>query len=629
MELVYLWVEDYKNIKNQEFNFSPKFKCDYNPETNELTIDENKDNIENFFAKNINVTAIVGKNGSGKSSLLELIVIIFYYHKIFTKNTNANDEHRYILCFYFNNNYYYISGKNKNISVKGKQFQKFTQDINEILNILHFDNSINMIYPYNKVLWSFFGLDDPKTKFLNPHNEEYSEFFKLKPNKSLYIKEILEEENKNLIYKIFTKKRFDREYFTIDQIIIYIENKYTDDITDEDKEKACEYFNELINIRSKTIKEKLINLIFISYVINIEQYNEDNPIKNFDMHKIEKLKQDILSKDTIYPRNLTDKKDYAGYKKYLTKIKGSYYYKTEYEAVNYIKCIKKISDKDIEIIFNDLNDNIELAYLSTKHQHKKIKIVIENESLDYMIKKGFRDLLFLLPSNFKIDYKDTNRNIKYSNLSSGEKEILKIECYIKQLIDKSESKKFLILLDEPANSLHPEWQKKFIKYLIDTFKKRKDIYFHFVITTHSPFLISDIPSQNIIFLNTDENGNCKVVDGLKEKKETFGANIHTLLSDSFFMEDGLMGEFATSRINEIIEFHNIVSKGRHKEPLKKIYEKREMRFWQTQSVIGEEYLKQVIKNHLVEIEKILLGKDKAKEEEIKRVEKYLESLKND
>ncbi|WP_321312427.1 hypothetical protein [Halarcobacter sp.] len=29
MELVYLWVEDYKNIKKQGFNFSPRFEYEY------------------------------------------------------------------------------------------------------------------------------------------------------------------------------------------------------------------------------------------------------------------------------------------------------------------------------------------------------------------------------------------------------------------------------------------------------------------------------------------------------------------------------------------------------------------------------------------------------------------------
>jgi hypothetical protein len=94
------------------------------------------------------------------------------------------------------------------------------------------------------------------------------------------------------------------------------------------------------------------------------------------------------------------------------------------------------------------------------------------------------------------------------------------------------------------------------------------------------------------------------------------------------MEDGLMGEFAKSKINEIIDFHKTVEQKRHKDCLKKIYKKREDRFWDIQKIIGDDYLKQVIKNHLIEIEKILLGKDKAKEKEIKRTEAYLKSLKN-
>ena len=111
------------------------------------------------------------------------------------------------------------------------------------------------------------------------------------------------------------------------------------------------------------------------------------------------------------------------------------------------------------------------------------------------------------------------------------------------------------MLDEPELSLHPEWQRNYIKEFIKTFSK-SDNNIHLIITSHSPFLLSDIPKQNIIFLDKDEKGNCKVVDGLKEKKQTFGANIHTLLSDGFFMDDGLMGEFAKSKIEEVIDYLN-------------------------------------------------------------------------
>ena len=72
MELVYLWVEDYKNIQKQGFNFSPRFKCEHDENTNELIIDENK-NYVSIFPDNSNVTAIVGENGSGKSSIFEVL----------------------------------------------------------------------------------------------------------------------------------------------------------------------------------------------------------------------------------------------------------------------------------------------------------------------------------------------------------------------------------------------------------------------------------------------------------------------------------------------------------------------------------------------------------------------------
>ena len=74
MELVYLWVEEYKNIEKQGFNFSPRFTCKYDGETKKLTVDEDE-YIEDFFGKNINVTAIVGENGKGKSNLLEFLIL--------------------------------------------------------------------------------------------------------------------------------------------------------------------------------------------------------------------------------------------------------------------------------------------------------------------------------------------------------------------------------------------------------------------------------------------------------------------------------------------------------------------------------------------------------------------------
>ena len=144
-----------------------------------------------------------------------------------------------------------------------------------------------------------------------------------------------------------------------------------------------------------------------------------------------------------------------------------------------------------------------------------------------------------------------------------------------------------------------------------------------------------------------ENGKCIVVDGLKKDK-TFGANIHTLLSDSFFLEDGLIGEFAKGKINEIIDFYKrikryerILSKN---EALKNKFKNNRNRnnirkssnvkilnrmnnFWKIQKMVGEEYIAQIIKNHLEELDLILLEKDIALNEKMNRLTKELEALK--
>lgn len=75
MELLYIWIENYKIIQNQGFNFSPRWRFEYQHEDNELIIEDRRsEHISNFFGKDIsNITAIVGKNGVGKSQLLHEI----------------------------------------------------------------------------------------------------------------------------------------------------------------------------------------------------------------------------------------------------------------------------------------------------------------------------------------------------------------------------------------------------------------------------------------------------------------------------------------------------------------------------------------------------------------------------
>ena len=118
-----------------------------------------------------------------------------------------------------------------------------------------------------------------------------------------------------------------------------------------------------------------------------------------------------------------------------------------------------------------------------------------------------------------------------------------------------DKKNINIFFDEVESTFHPDWQRNFINLLIQLVIKSNLLdnkqKLNLVFATHSPFILSDLPKESIIFL---EKG--KQVYPFEDGKQTFGANIHTLLSHGFFMKDGLMGEFAKSKIDDVIKYLN-------------------------------------------------------------------------
>jgi len=65
--LQYLWIERYGCIEKQGYNFSSRVNIKFDYEKNKLSIDNNSKNYcENFFGENIDVSCIVGKNGTVK-----------------------------------------------------------------------------------------------------------------------------------------------------------------------------------------------------------------------------------------------------------------------------------------------------------------------------------------------------------------------------------------------------------------------------------------------------------------------------------------------------------------------------------------------------------------------------------
>lgn len=107
-----------------------------------------------------------------------------------------------------------------------------------------------------------------------------------------------------------------------------------------------------------------------------------------------------------------------------------------------------------------------------------------------------------------------------------------------------------VILDEVELYFHPEFQRTFVYELVKGLRRLELENIHdinILFSTHSPFILSDIPASNVLKLSEGQ------VDTSPEI-ESFGANIHYLLKDSFFMEKGLIGEYARKVIQLIIDF---------------------------------------------------------------------------
>ncbi|MBU2929439.1 AAA family ATPase [Winogradskyella psychrotolerans] len=217
------------------------------------------------------------------------------------------------------------------------------------------------------------------------------------------------------------------------------------------------------------------------------------------------------------------------------------------------------------------------------------KFEIKEDSLIYKLenhnKKDFYDLIDLYnkvlseANNFVYTLDLLTIRSVYP-LSSGEKALLNFFARINNRINKQNSSNhptfnyYLLLLDEPELGYHPVWKRKFIdaitksipvlfsklnpnRNLFDTESKEfSDLKTQIIFTTHDPLTLSDIPIDNVTFIDRNADTNKSFIVNHNEDIDlaTFGANVHDLLAHSFFLENGFMGEFAEGLITDLINY---------------------------------------------------------------------------
>lgn len=529
MELLYIYIwDDKRNIKECEYNFSPNYKFSYNPQLQTFYMQRCDSLYNGWFGQNIvNITAVVGKNGSGKTNLLDCIIkalcgqgggFIFYKHNdcIYSNIPKQLSEYKFtfeVIQFerfgspldsslkeYINDTFviFYSPSIDRNLS-NGSSYSKF-EDIS---------NSHILRQPLSRLTQE-------------PEYARMSEVDIMQTNDLFKI----------LLLFIYSHKQKQHTVFETIKLPDYFELKL---LYFSDTEPQHPTYKSLVqNLSNKGFKNRLKKFILTQIFLSEQHFPKEWDDKTtFEdvllyLNNGEDYRPNIF--DTLCI--LYDSGDIKYTEGRLGGLRKGYH---EFSCSIRIESITQAFITALYCYYNYI-PMAPYASFGTMEQNVSNAQVVINLG----ISSGERAIYTLV-----------SRLIGVIFNKQGEIHHAAINKIIYD--NKFDGKTIIILLDEPDLQLHPEWQQKFISLLLNLlyvyFPKVK---FQIILTTHSPILLSDIPSKNVIFINKNPDGTSKVCSELNIK-ETFAANIHTLYNNSFFLDGIPIGEFAKHKIEEIYD----------------------------------------------------------------------------
>ncbi|NNU78150.1 AAA family ATPase [Clostridium estertheticum] len=545
IELIYVWIEKFRNIEQCGFSLSKDFSVIVNHDSIEtknnvdisiktISIKEKIKRI-NIYGDNIcNVTAVVGKNSVGKSNFLTCIGDLI---------TSFQDS-SFMLVYFDNINNNYILECNQ-IAIKNNNSIRYSiqENYQPKTTIYNFNNGkIDEYFTYTALMYNieFITVKESLNYMMYPNANCFHSFIG---------RFGLSYENCGLLYQFIYLKDYNNhtENFKNNDIKINFEIK--DVIRGKRTYKLNilpEYFPGKeclfdVNERDgKNIYKKVFMLRFFEKVLNNFRLTNEGIIKN----KVDEL-MNVVS---VCEGN-------------IDKLVGKYNeIKRKIIQIRTILMEKHMeSDININMCYNDFVEQLEktIAKINECDFESSFKCGINVSSI--LGQKQFMndiEKLLELADEHDVWFEFVPCNIKISidNLSDGMKYLLYLYSTIHKCFKQNPLHNFktvVLILDEPDVHMHPEWSRNLLNNMFNFLKQEFcNTNFQIILSTHSPFILSDIMKESIIYLQKDKNG--KII-AQNYDLNTFGLNIHTLFKDSFFM-DSTIGEFAKNKLNEVIEF---------------------------------------------------------------------------
>lgn len=317
---------------------------------------------------------------------------------------------------------------------------------------------------------------------------------------------------------------------------IRIDDTYVECVSTE----SLKSFDEICYLSDEDIKNIISYLEKVSEEIRVIDHTDcDNKITNAYCAGIIYNLKDILNK-------LICKICYSDSNCYIRDINNRRtrkidYFETNEEVIAYVlNSLKLIS------LFKELvRDN---------------NVRIENEALVVETNWGSSDSIQFIKQFEKLKITTFKLEFQNEKLSSGQIAYLETQSRIFDLIKNKKitekDKNLILMIDEADIYLHPGVQISYLNDIfrfIDKFININGVKVQIILTSNSPFIISDIPNSKIIYLS-NESQNIEVLENEKiNSLRTFGTSINELLIDTFFMDDGIVGKYAQNCISTIIK----------------------------------------------------------------------------
>ena len=576
MELIYLFIDNYKVIKNKGISLSSQF----NVKNKNHSFFVSKSSIpDNFFSENIDIVSFFGTNGSGKSTTIEFILSLY--------EDSLPESASFIAIFEESGEIFYISeglGNVKVFNADSEPVRILKSDLEvEYFSAVYFSHALeplavkptfingNIIDCSNTYLLS--------RAYLQKHKDVKSQF-ELFKNVSL---SFLKIQNVPMLGSVNLKselsKRLDGVIATFQSISYIFKEDYnikhriTNDlpfIYDTPEKYYQTNSDDFISLLTQFIKYNFPNknnslqknpisaLIYVSLLdstlkkvasIISKQFNSKSA--NKDLYSL-KYRDDIVSILTQLAKSINNDEWYEQINLHLSNL--------------LIPGIPKRLEKEISFFIDKRYeaysfDHYVLQWNIPFHSNSE-RFIFGVSSYNEFI--GITELISNLKSAL------SGIDIKWNGISSGQYSALTMYSRLYEFIPRN-APNISVFIDEGEVFLHPELQRHYISNLIEFIEKTKshESKIKLIVTSHSPLILSDLPKESTNFFGYD----------IDAKKSFFGANLYDLYSEGFTVNK-TVGEFSYRKIKAISRSIN----NKESDPL----------LLKEADIIGESFLKRIL-----------------------------------